>query len=213
MPDVIALTVDAGTKEKLTTQYRVPRDIANVLNGRIYKGDYKPQATCPVRLQGFCFVHTPEPRKYRKGSVEHYINAAEIERCIELASESIRSGIKSIMIITPVRTLIDASDEPTMMLMMCASSLQMITSCMFSQYKKQQQKMELRFKREGLEEFVSCQGQEADVVILSLVRKPTKFLNKNRLNVALSRTRKSYTLLQTRTLSEQRVGIHPGSAH
>jgi superfamily I DNA and/or RNA helicase len=40
-----------------------------------------------------------------------------------------------------------------------------------------------------------CQGQEADVVILSLVRKPTKFLNKNRLNVALSRVREELYLL------------------
>ena len=31
-----------------------------------------------------------------------------------------------------------------------------------------------------------CQGQEADAVILSLVQKPTRFLTKNRLNVALS---------------------------
>ena len=35
-----------------------------------------------------------------------------------------------------------------------------------------------------------CQGQEADFVLLSLVQKPTRFLNKNRLNVALSRVRK-----------------------
>jgi superfamily I DNA and/or RNA helicase len=35
-----------------------------------------------------------------------------------------------------------------------------------------------------------CQGQEADYVIFSLVQKPTRFLNKNRLNVALSRVRK-----------------------
>lgn len=40
-----------------------------------------------------------------------------------------------------------------------------------------------------------CQGQEADAVILSLVRKPTKFLNRNRLNVALSRVRKRLYIL------------------
>jgi superfamily I DNA and/or RNA helicase len=40
-----------------------------------------------------------------------------------------------------------------------------------------------------------CQGQEADLVILSLVKKPTKFLNKNRLNVALSRVRKELYFL------------------
>ena len=40
-----------------------------------------------------------------------------------------------------------------------------------------------------------CQGQEADIVILSLVKKPTLFLNRNRLNVALSRVRKMLYLL------------------
>ncbi len=40
-----------------------------------------------------------------------------------------------------------------------------------------------------------AQGQESDAVILSLVRKPTKFLNKNRLNVALSRVRKKLYIL------------------
>ncbi len=40
-----------------------------------------------------------------------------------------------------------------------------------------------------------CQGQEADLVILSLVQKPTSFLTKNRLNVALSRVRKHLYIL------------------
>jgi superfamily I DNA and/or RNA helicase len=40
-----------------------------------------------------------------------------------------------------------------------------------------------------------CQGQEADTVILSLVQKPTRFLNKNRLNVALSRVRQNLYFL------------------
>ena len=43
-----------------------------------------------------------------------------------------------------------------------------------------------------------CQGQEADIVILSLVQKPTTFLNRNRLNVALSRVRKVFYLLVDR---------------
>ena len=48
-----------------------------------------------------------------------------------------------------------------------------------------------------------CQGQEADAVILSLVQKPTRFLNKNRLNVALSRVRKKlYVLVDTASLRE-----------
>jgi superfamily I DNA and/or RNA helicase len=40
-----------------------------------------------------------------------------------------------------------------------------------------------------------CQGQEADYVILSLVQKPTRFLDLNRLNVALSRVRKKLYFL------------------
>lgn len=43
-----------------------------------------------------------------------------------------------------------------------------------------------------------CQGQEADIVILSLVQKPTRFLNKNRLNVALSRCRRKFFFLTDR---------------
>jgi hypothetical protein len=41
--DVSALTVDSG-KILLTIQYRVPRDIAEMLNLRVYRGNYK---TCP----------------------------------------------------------------------------------------------------------------------------------------------------------------------
>jgi superfamily I DNA and/or RNA helicase len=48
-----------------------------------------------------------------------------------------------------------------------------------------------------------CQGQEADAVVLSMVQKPTRFLNKNRLNVALSRVRKElYVLIDTNKLKE-----------
>jgi ATP-dependent exoDNAse (exonuclease V) alpha subunit len=45
-----------------------------------------------------------------------------------------------------------------------------------------------------------CQGQEADIVILSLVRKPTRFLDKNRMNVALSRVRQMLYFLVDRAL-------------
>ena len=43
-----------------------------------------------------------------------------------------------------------------------------------------------------------CQGQEADLVIFTLVQKPTRFLNKNRLNVAMSRTRKTLIVVGDR---------------
>jgi superfamily I DNA and/or RNA helicase len=57
-----------------------------------------------------------------------------------------------------------------------------------------------------------CQGQEADVVILSLVRKPTRFLKKNRLNVALSRAREELYLLVDRAQFEKRATIAVGNA-
>jgi superfamily I DNA and/or RNA helicase len=43
-----------------------------------------------------------------------------------------------------------------------------------------------------------CQGQEADFVIFSLVQRPTRFLDKHRLNVALSRTKKELIILGDR---------------
>lgn len=73
------------------------------------------------------------------------------------------------------------------------------------QYKKQQREIQFQFKKKGYDDesitiltIDQCQGQEADVVIISLVQKPTKFLTKNRFNVALSRVRKKLYLLTDR---------------
>jgi superfamily I DNA and/or RNA helicase len=70
------------------------------------------------------------------------------------------------------------------------------------QYKKQQRKLQYELKRSGFDEdrapvltIDQCQGQEADLVVLSLVQRPTRFLNKNRFNVALSRVRQNLFLL------------------
>jgi hypothetical protein len=72
--DVSQLTAGKG-KIKLTTQYRVP-DIANLLNSRIYKGDYQ---TAPEQgtVERFSFVHIPGPiaeqkseKKGRKSTIE-----------------------------------------------------------------------------------------------------------------------------------------------
>jgi superfamily I DNA and/or RNA helicase len=62
-------------------------------------------------------------------------------------------------------------------------------------------------KREGLNDenniailtIDQCQGQEADYVLLSLVQKPTRFLDKYRFNVALSRVRKRLFMVTSRT--------------
>jgi superfamily I DNA and/or RNA helicase len=68
------------------------------------------------------------------------------------------------------------------------------------QYKKQQRHLQYRFKQHFTKEISiltidQCQGQEADIVLLSLVQKPTRFLTLNRFNVALSRVRKKLYLL------------------
>lgn len=76
------------------------------------------------------------------------------------------------------------------------------TNFNYQKYKNQQREFEFQIKKRKLDvinhpvlTIDQCQGQEADVVILSLVRKPTKFLNLNRLNVALSRVRRRLFVL------------------
>lgn len=49
--DVSELTIDSG-KIMLTMQYRVPRDIAEMLNIRIYRGNYKTSPTARVPMSG-----------------------------------------------------------------------------------------------------------------------------------------------------------------
>jgi superfamily I DNA and/or RNA helicase len=77
------------------------------------------------------------------------------------------------------------------------------------QYKNQQREIQFQLKRASQRSPINvpedriltidqCQGQEADVVIFSLVQRPTRFLTKNRLNVALSRTKKELIILGDR---------------
>lgn len=68
------------------------------------------------------------------------------------------------------------------------------------QYKNQQREFEFQLRNykhitTTVLTIDQCQGQEADAVIFSLVRKPTRFLTLNRLNVALSRVRKKLYVL------------------
>jgi superfamily I DNA and/or RNA helicase len=78
---------------------------------------------------------------------------------------------------------------------------------MIRQYKNQQRDFEFQLKRLNMEITVltidQCQGQEADAVILSLVRRPTRFLTLNRLNVALSRVKKRLYVLTVFKVLEQ----------
>jgi hypothetical protein len=80
----------------LTVQYRVPRDIAELLNHRIYRGNYQTPPEARVPHKGFHFVNVPyaEPKKY--------VNENEIEVVLELIQRSERKGYDSIIVLTPV---------------------------------------------------------------------------------------------------------------
>jgi hypothetical protein len=107
--DVSKLSTDTG-KVKLTRQYRVPRDIANLLNARIYLGDYVTAPECRAPSRGFNFVDVPEDR--RQGG-RKYVNDAEVQHCLELVRQSKREGRTSIMVLTPVSCFAAHSPNPT----------------------------------------------------------------------------------------------------
>lgn len=97
--DSSSLTIDNG-KILLTTQYRVPRDIADMLNSRIYNGAY---ITCPranVPNLGLNVINVAADLNPRR----KYVNSNEVEKGIELVRELFRDDrITKILIITPVR--------------------------------------------------------------------------------------------------------------
>lgn len=101
--DASAMSVEDGTKHLLTTQYRVPHDIANLLNAHIYKGLYHTAPECRAPVSGFRLVHVTESRH---GNRKKYINKDEIESSLDLVLLSIQEGYDrgSIMVLTPVRT-------------------------------------------------------------------------------------------------------------
>lgn len=175
---------DDPCKIKLTVQYRVPRDIAAILNARIYRGDYNTingNDSCGVESTGFSLVHVPRDERRE----EKYVNRGEIEVCIDLVRQVLaKQDGGNIMVLTP--------------------------------YKKQQRELEFQFVKANLRKdkriskgkehdeipiltIDQCQGQEADYVFLSLVQRPTSFLDKHRMNVALSRTRYRLFLLTNKT--------------
>jgi hypothetical protein len=93
--NVSALTT-SDSKVTLTTQYRVPRDIAELLNHRIYRGKYQTPPTATVPDKGFHFVHVPYCERKK------YVNENEIETALELIHRSQIEGYDSIIVLTPV---------------------------------------------------------------------------------------------------------------
>ena len=125
---------DSGSDEsssgkiRLNTQYRVPRDIAGILNDRIYNGQYQTPSDCraPERgfqtesgivrckydrsrcrtpsdcrapERGFHFVHVDFDHHSMK-----YVNKNEISKCAQIVEQelAIQCDDCSIMVLTPV---------------------------------------------------------------------------------------------------------------
>lgn len=99
--DVSKLEVDGdrGGKILLKKQYRVPKDIANILNVCVYNGDYRTPPNSRVPDRGFHLVHVngDSTRGYKK-----YENESEVQKCLELVIIHYPSA-KNIMVLTPVR--------------------------------------------------------------------------------------------------------------
>ena len=122
--DSSALTTDTG-KVILDTQYRVPRDIAEMLNARVYNGQYKTCPTAKVPTSGLssnaCFFRLFHPLylilvvlnrspglsmmnvPWAESPRRKYVNPNEIEMGMNLLRQFMRDyEISSTLVITPV---------------------------------------------------------------------------------------------------------------
>ena len=100
--DASSLEPDNG-KIRLTTQYRVPRDIAGILNSRVYGGLYQSAETCKAPLAGFKLIHVAQGRHHQN---KKYVNENEIHYCVELIRASMKEGFDSFMVLTPVSSIL-----------------------------------------------------------------------------------------------------------
>lgn len=93
--DCSRLSLDSGERLKLTIQYRVPRDIAGILNDRVYSGDYKTAPNCEAPARGLRFVGVrPDPEPRRK-----YVNKFEVDEVLDII---FRHQGEQVMVVTPV---------------------------------------------------------------------------------------------------------------
>jgi superfamily I DNA and/or RNA helicase len=100
---VSTLTIN-DAKVQLTMQYRVPRDIAALLNSRIYNGKYETPKSAKVPNQGFRFIHVP----FMESNRRKYVNDNEVDYVIRLVRQHVNQGNKeSIMVLTPVRLVVN----------------------------------------------------------------------------------------------------------
>ena len=114
------LKEDNDTKIFLTKQYRVPKDIAEILNSRIYNGLYKTVDKIGIIHEGLNIVHVSLDRKPRR----KYVNSFEVEKGLSLLRDAQRKSIREIsaLVITPVSVHI-------IILLFCVFSIQL--PCIF----------------------------------------------------------------------------------
>ena len=104
MLHVSKLKEDNDTKIFLTKQYRVPKDIAEILNSRVYKGLYQTVEDMYIPHEGLKIVHVPVDRKPRR----KYVNSFEVEKGLSLLRDAQRKSVRelSVLVITPVSVYI-----------------------------------------------------------------------------------------------------------
>lgn len=113
--DASALNVDDG-KVLLTTQYRVPKDIADLLNSRIYGGNYNTCHTANVPRSGINIIDVKEDSRKK------YVNYNEIDEGLDLVNNLISRNRCNILIITPVSCsfhLLHVVSMPKSLLLSC----------------------------------------------------------------------------------------------
>ena len=98
--DASGLTED-NNKIALTKQYRVPRDIAGVLDARVYRGAYKTAGESRVPDSGFRLQHVQHTDQRDR----QYVNSDEIRACFDALRDWSDRGHTSMLILTPVRCL------------------------------------------------------------------------------------------------------------
>ena len=88
-------------KKALRKQYRVPRDIADILNARVYRGNYSTPPRAPVVGRGLKFRHVDFSESHRK----KYVNPSEVDEVLHILNTSSAHSFETIMVLTPVSNI------------------------------------------------------------------------------------------------------------
>lgn len=158
----------------LSQQYRAPRCIMELLNRHFYNDQplvYAKPEVLPPDVEALQWLHVPGNVDARDGE---YVSNAEAFHAVHCALEHARVGC-AVLLLTPYRKQL-AVLKSTLEAVISGAKAH-VTACTVD----------------------GAQGQEADVVVLSLVKRvPTRFLTRFRLCVMLSRARRSLVVVGDR---------------